>query len=583
MSEFTGVRHYLFLIHGTWGQDPQGWYHPDVDDGFARRLATRLDGTPLEGALWRDVNVFEWSGENSHEARKAAAEKLALLLLRMRQHRPFENARFHFVAHSHGGNVLLAALQIYLARLPEALLNGLEFPKYITNHKTAEEFHHAANKFEQYVGSRSGPRDVVNDERLIDELKQWGPSKAEARRNFLIGRPNFWGMNKLYLQIALSLLRLGTHGIGHGIASSVFLGTPFYYKRWRTGFWSHAMDRGATALAEAALLAVASYVVLLAGAACLSWLSPVPWIGADPLRWPLALQTLVGLSALAGAVAGVRRLPGAADTNVYFDETMFHERQGSSPLTEVGERHLFDALVVTAGYLDEAYAGLSAFPLMEQITPRLLDRMLAPTPWAFVPLQRAVGTVRLSPGQSLRLRIRSLGRRLRSVALWLLYPARFTVYKLVTRPIVLSQTKRFTRLLSFGLPPDELTASDIIVRDRLEVPQIAARHLDVSKDLVRGRRAADVEARQFEFLWDDDVLAARYGASPIRTHFDTSPAADEQRHLLSIEERVREFFGVAGLRHSLYYESDRVIEAVAEYLMRDAFSTGKASTSESAS
>jgi hypothetical protein len=564
------IKHYVFLIHGTWGRDPQGWYRVDADGSFAERLASRLVGAPLEGALWRDIEVFEWSGDNTHEARMAGANDLAQLLLRMRLYRSLENVRFHFVAHSHGGNVLLAALPIYIADLPAMLLNAMRFPRWVSDQATAAQFFDAARHFRAYVASRSGPGNVTGDQRLIEDVKQWVKRVEAAHTKFLSLTPGtFWELNKLLLLSAYILLRLGTYPIGHGIASAVFLGTPFYYKRWRADVWRRAVDRVSTAVAEAALLGAGAYLALLAGAGFLSWLSPVAWIGFNPARWPMALQALVGVASLAGVIMGTRRLPGSADTNVYFDETMFLERQGTSPLTELGGRRLFDALVVTAGYLDEAYSGLSSFPLMEQIAPRLVDRILAPRPWTFVPLPRAIGTVKPSPGQRLRRGARGVGRRLRAVALLLLYPARFIAYKLVTRPIVLSQTKRFTQPVSFGLPPDELDASDIIVKDRLEVPQIDARHLDVSKDLVGCRRDVRMDERRFDFLWDDRTLAARYGASAIAAHVPDSLAADDQRHLLAIEERLREFFGVAGFRHSHYYESDRVIDAVAEYLLRD--------------
>ena len=52
----------------------------------------------------------------------------------------------------------------------------------------------------------------------------------------------------------------------------------------------------------------------------------------------------------------------------------------------------------------------------------------------------------------------------------------------------------------------------------------------------------------------------------------------DKRHALAIEERLREFFGVAGLRHSLYYENDAVLEAVAAYLLRSEVGAASAVT-----
>jgi hypothetical protein len=171
-------------------------------------------------------------------------------------------------------------------------------------------------------------------------------------------------------------------------------------------------------------------------------------------------------------------------------------------------------------------------------------------------------------GRRLRRSGRGAVRRLGAVALWLAYPARLLIYTLVTRPILLGQTARLVEPLSYGLPPDELQASDIVVRGELHIPQFAVRHLDVAKDLLGPTAKVGVDATRFGFLWDDDALAARYAASVVSSQVPEEPAVEAKRHLLAIEERLREFFGVSGLRHSLYYESDAVLDAVTDYLLR---------------
>jgi hypothetical protein len=112
--------HYVMLIHGTWNSPTPGevkWY--ESGGAFAKKLARRLEGSPLAGAVWRrccgNGCNFSWSGDNTHDARLEAAEKLSATLLGIRVADP--KARIHLVAHSHGGNIVLKALELYQAKL----------------------------------------------------------------------------------------------------------------------------------------------------------------------------------------------------------------------------------------------------------------------------------------------------------------------------------------------------------------------------------------------------------------------------------------------------------------------------------
>jgi len=55
-------------------------------------------------------------------------------------------------------------------------------------------------------------------------------------------------------------------------------------------------------------------------------------------------------------------------------------------------------------------------------------------------------------------------------------------------------------------------------------------------------------------------LAARYAETVAARRFPGETSHDVKRHLLAIEERIREFFGVSGLRHSFDCESDAVVD-----------------------
>jgi pimeloyl-ACP methyl ester carboxylesterase len=87
----------IIIVHGTFSSRKR----------FAPRdspLFRQCSGIP--GAR---VLRFGWSGRNSHSARFGAAEKFAKFVLRLQVR--FPATRFVIIAHSHGGNLVLRALQ----------------------------------------------------------------------------------------------------------------------------------------------------------------------------------------------------------------------------------------------------------------------------------------------------------------------------------------------------------------------------------------------------------------------------------------------------------------------------------------
>jgi hypothetical protein len=106
----------IVLVHGTWGRGPfpkrreASLYPPNkrwwFEEGsqFQTRLDKALKGASLD---WR-IRAFHWSGANSVQARDCAARELSKRLTEDLQD-PDANAVI--IAHSHGGNVALRALQ----------------------------------------------------------------------------------------------------------------------------------------------------------------------------------------------------------------------------------------------------------------------------------------------------------------------------------------------------------------------------------------------------------------------------------------------------------------------------------------
>jgi hypothetical protein len=181
-----------------------------------------------------------------------------------------------------------------------------------------------------------------------------------------------WKLNSLMMRLANTLLEFSTDPAEHGIASLVFLGTPFYYKQWQSNWRLRTLEWIWNALGEALVAGVAAYVMLCIAGTLVALLPAVLWIGINPSGWPVWVSACLAVAVGLGAYSGGRRPLGSANTNVYFDETLFHEDTGS-PLADLKGRRIFDALVVSSGYVDEALSGLSSFPLIGTLAPGLVD------------------------------------------------------------------------------------------------------------------------------------------------------------------------------------------------------------------
>jgi hypothetical protein len=107
----------VIIVHGTWAAlEPakRRWYEPvngrPGSDSFSAKLDASLGERGSPARCWAHCSegnpIFHWSGDNSWIARTHAASALADYLTKLRN----EGWRYHIVAHSHGGNVLLEAL-----------------------------------------------------------------------------------------------------------------------------------------------------------------------------------------------------------------------------------------------------------------------------------------------------------------------------------------------------------------------------------------------------------------------------------------------------------------------------------------
>jgi hypothetical protein len=155
----SAERHYVIVVHGTF--DPPSpddkvpkWYHPDPGNpkNFCTILADNLAKSSMAlggSAVWRELPVwappklrsvccgifpaeaevvvpypFHWDGTNTHAGRIEGGRQLAVLMNTIGKNDPA--ARIHLVAHSHGGNVVLAGIHVRMgANLPGFLVSVL--------------------------------------------------------------------------------------------------------------------------------------------------------------------------------------------------------------------------------------------------------------------------------------------------------------------------------------------------------------------------------------------------------------------------------------------------------------------------
>ena len=112
------------VIHGTFARHAKWWRLGNGNElpSFADRLERELSRRGVSGTVWKPAldkgfdydPSFCWSGRNRHRDRKVGARALSSNLnelARRIQATPSEPLmQWNFVAHSHGGNVALAAL-----------------------------------------------------------------------------------------------------------------------------------------------------------------------------------------------------------------------------------------------------------------------------------------------------------------------------------------------------------------------------------------------------------------------------------------------------------------------------------------
>ena len=552
--------HLVFLVHGTWGRSESAWYHATcAPTSFAAKLKTALGERSVDP---NDVIFvpFEWTGGNTHSDRLEGAASLASKLIELRGQ--YADARFHFVAHSHGGNVVLKALEIYLHDLPFA-----DVPKMFDTPDIVDVSQRFLQDYADGKYRFHPPTDEIDKllRQLADTLERISQRGSKRWRVSITDDDPMWDFEKSSLRQPLVKFfhHVYTLPENHRIGSVITLGTPFYEKHWRLTQATKMINWLLHVLSFVPLTTVSIYICIVLGgvlAAITPWVS---WIGFNPLNWHWLLWAIGGVFSLWGAVSSAKsddpELP--RDTNVYFDEAEIpYYVRILEPIK------LCRLLNIHASYLDEAYCLLSAYPLLSEAITKRFAQAALPRFWDFKEPSGDVGFWRGSPPAVMHRNLKRLTRLAIALAKAIAYPSRLIVHRLSTRYVARLVGKDL-RVLGYGLPPDESPRSSVVTVEKvLHKPYFDTHSLDVSRVLAVLRvRGVDGEDR-FEFLWNDDDLARRVEDSVLVKTLGDPRNSDHYRQLVALEERAREFFGVVGLRHSMYYDNDVVINGIADFV-----------------
>jgi hypothetical protein len=604
-------RHCVFLVHGTWGyvtdedrKDAAPWYEPGSKFGVA--LLEGLRSTSPE-CDW-EIRSHTWPlCENIHAHRDAAAASLARTIEEFRKKEP--NTILHFVAHSHGGNVVLDALSRWFTRL----------------HSTGyDAFSVALRQMKKARQRASVDKDPFKDPPTPSELV--GLVQDALRRSDLpdltsaaslqeacgavskdrLGRWDLlrtWQIEALGNDIELDHLRIPQWSrIGaacwtaqsqvHGIGRLVFLGTPFLHKSWKSNH--NRLSRRVAKFGQVTIAVIQTCILLYLSGLLLGMISDFFrgrvsfW---NPIEWPWWVIGIVAFFAAANwsALLEVLRSPERHDTNVYFDLGR-SELRGLAQAMGSDKRLRLRCLVVSAELFDEAFLALSAEPvLVGALKPQIRKWLRLEPPGAGAPDEAEttlysergidwwVARHRFGLGTVLVKVIRLPGTVLARLSrfLW-----RQSLGPLVER-VVMSVMRSVIQLIATGLHPQEMRhGREIALASRIGVPAVfeEGEPWDVTPIAlaIPAFRGSARESERFAFLKGTPLPK---GAADNHFLFGSLHAqgvtnAETLKIALMVDERVREAVGAVQLAHSVYYGNEEVIRRAAKFVSADGVTEG---------
>jgi hypothetical protein len=597
--------HYVLIVHGTWNPPHEGqrlWYQLDDADSqnFCTKLNSALEYFGMEGAVWRSLNgkvtEFGWSGANRHEDRIAAARQLAKRIVEITTADP--TARIHLVAHSHGGNVVLGAIQLYLTWLhwqaqtlwsvdnPEERRKVLVQASNISRPSPYHTFDEAPT--EAFLPIELPPVKECMEAFGLGNIDLLTKGWREARREYTddtvqtgpfgdFPPPDLGEFKSWWAQSPLHN-RLGR---------LVFLGTPFIHKRWgfpgRRGPWPKLRWTyiGVETACWSAMLAIIAYVLIemlwfsIAVAASL-FNRPIHGPTMNPLAWPFWLHIAWLPFVLFAFGLAMFLTSSRSELNLYFEDTLTGYLLLNYPVRMTSDAVLpLKALVITSGLLDEVLLGMFSEPIVKAVIDDQVNRLVFETHER--PSRPPTG---IAQGVFTPILSRTIYRA-RVAAKFALRPVLWPVKALLAR-YMRRKLFELVKTTGYGVEASELRDASVEVDVYPRLRRVIEDHLwVVTGDLAREppSRAEGSAVERYAFLWDRNALQKQVSKSTLFEHLwpllvQRDPASGARLPLddttsaiiLTLEERIRELLGLVDLSHSHYYSNDEVIAGIARFI-----------------
>ncbi|GJP56296.1 hypothetical protein CLOM_g15364 [Closterium sp. NIES-68] len=464
--------HYVVVVHGTFDAPPadgsRTWYQPAApgEQNFCSKIGALLADGPLGGGcVWRELpsalparsgipHPFHWDGTNTHEGRVDAAHKLSRIFNFIATNDP--SARIHVIAHSHGGNVLLKATELYMKRLGSRSVSDLppavqkQFwaaykSRYdMIRHWRKPDVSNTLWRFFPFLvvrRSMTGQRATSVKEQYPWACSRWVDS--------LLALPT--KRQRLFLAH-----RLATSPLSNALGSLIFLGTPFYVKKWeRNGV---ALLLGTTAVSMVVMFVVMWGYVLL-------WqlvvLASAGRIGRSesPTYVPFALAMAVLIFAIISVAMELWR------STAFYSGNIYHA-------PDFDWSHAMSALVVHAGKLDEASLALSTEPIARAyVFPQLASMLKLPF-WKSLPHRPVTKNF-----SDWTLYLSNSARILLWNIIFILPAAAVALLSRLLAPVVISVVRNVIVTISFGLSAKELSFASVFVDEHLDLG-LSSQHIE---------------------------------------------------------------------------------------------------------
>jgi len=568
----------VILVHGTFAAPKAGvtqWYQgdPGTKDSFAGRVeaALRADGD-TRPIVWQ---AFTWSGKNDHGERLKAAAALCEKIQRLQETSPGEE--ICLIAHSHGGNVALKALELVLRGGSEAsaafdvLLRALGVERL--NAQAATERVIGAYRIPDSPLSRfvKNAATFLMFSVRIKGLPPPGASSVDLAR---------WleRMRRSYLvRWMIEPFSLRWNAERRPRVQLITLGTPFFQKSWLDPSpGQQRANRVVGTVAAVAAIAAAIYCIAVALTSVLLLAGLSLGVPVSSLFLSASLCVLIIFTSAWFA----RQMHWRGDTNIYFAVP-----RGIIADQPPEGRARWRLLAIHTGLLDEALLGLSTEPLVAAGLGPVLRRPLVP------PLQWHIGEDPIGLFAPTTPIIGDFARLVRQgalvAALWIYnltvgFVIRTLAWSvaLVAHQLLLNTATRLVSSVGMGVGDDELRGARMHV---VPVPSIedffAQEAWDATHALIEEPAKAPgpgEQQAQWKFLSDPQALAAAIEKSVIwpfleprgigQSGLDSEAARSEvlklQRISVALEQRICEALGLVPLNHSSYYDNPTVIERV---------------------